>query len=84
MGRAVVIPPEEEELRKEKFKLNQFNLLASDKIALNRTLPDVRAEGYVVESIKMGPIHEAVLVNVDLVNVCTPVKENLCPDKLLY
>ncbi|XP_021004562.1 polypeptide N-acetylgalactosaminyltransferase 13 [Parasteatoda tepidariorum] len=45
MGRAVVIPPEEEELRKEKFKLNQFNLLASDRIALNRTLPDVRAEG---------------------------------------
>lgn len=45
MGRAVVIPPEEEELRREKFKLNQFNLLASDRIALNRTLPDVRAEG---------------------------------------
>lgn len=45
MGRAVIIPPEEEELRKEKFKLNQFNLLASDRIALNRTLPDVRAEG---------------------------------------
>ena len=43
-GRAVTIPKEEEALKNEKFKLNQFNLLASDKIALNRTLRDVRME----------------------------------------
>lgn len=41
-GKAVVIAKEEEALKNEKFKLNQFNLLASDRIALNRTLPDVR------------------------------------------
>ncbi|OQR75654.1 polypeptide N-acetylgalactosaminyltransferase 5-like [Tropilaelaps mercedesae] len=41
-GKAVQIPPEEEELRKQKFKINQFNLLASERIALNRSLPDVR------------------------------------------
>ncbi|KAG8178088.1 hypothetical protein JTE90_017438 [Oedothorax gibbosus] len=44
-GRAVIIPKEEEKLKNEKFKLNQFNLLASDRIALNRSLLDVRLEG---------------------------------------
>ncbi|XP_022659187.1 polypeptide N-acetylgalactosaminyltransferase 13-like [Varroa jacobsoni] len=44
-GKAVQIPPEEENLRKEKFKINQFNLLASERIALNRSLPDMRLPG---------------------------------------
>ncbi|XP_033099065.1 polypeptide N-acetylgalactosaminyltransferase 1-like isoform X2 [Anneissia japonica] len=44
-GKAVVIPPEKEELQKEMFKINQFNLMASDMISLNRSLPDVRMEG---------------------------------------
>lgn len=43
-GKGVNIPKEEENLKKEKFKLNQFNLLASDRIALNRSLQDVRME----------------------------------------
>lgn len=43
-GKGVIIPKEDEALKNEKFKLNQFNLLASDKIALNRSLPDVRME----------------------------------------
>lgn len=42
LGKAVVLPPEKEALMKEKFKLNQFNLLASDMISLNRSLTDVR------------------------------------------
>ncbi|KAL7296447.1 hypothetical protein TKK_0010453 [Trichogramma kaykai] len=42
MGKAVNIPPEQESLQKELFKLNQFNLLASNMISLNRSLKDVR------------------------------------------
>jgi len=42
MGRPVNIPADEESKMKEKFKINQFNLLASERISLNRSLPDVR------------------------------------------
>jgi len=45
MGRPVYVPKEQQTLMREKFKLNQFNIMASDKIRLNRTLPDVRMEG---------------------------------------
>ncbi|KAK9885241.1 hypothetical protein WA026_010743 [Henosepilachna vigintioctopunctata] len=42
MGKAVHIPSSQEVIMKEKFKLNQFNLMASDIISLNRSLSDVR------------------------------------------
>lgn len=45
MGKPVRTNPGEELLMKELFKINQFNLLASDKISFNRSLPDVRAPG---------------------------------------
>ncbi|XP_034948110.1 polypeptide N-acetylgalactosaminyltransferase 5 isoform X2 [Chelonus insularis] len=45
MGSAVRISPENEAKQQELFKLNQFNLMASDMISLNRSLKDVRLEG---------------------------------------
>nr|XP_002128877.1 polypeptide N-acetylgalactosaminyltransferase 1 [Ciona intestinalis] len=45
MGKAVIIPKDKEKEKQEKFKINQFNLMASEMIALNRSLPDVRMEG---------------------------------------
>lgn len=45
LGLAVRIPPEKEAKQQELFKLNQFNLMASDMISLNRSLKDVRLDG---------------------------------------
>lgn len=42
MGKAVKMKSHQQEEMKEKFKENQFNLLASDMIMLNRSLADVR------------------------------------------
>ena len=42
MGKPVKMKSHQQELMKEKFKENQFNLLASDMIWLNRSLSDVR------------------------------------------
>jgi len=44
-GKPVVIAKDNQEKMKEMFKINQFNLMASEMIALNRSLPDVRLEG---------------------------------------
>lgn len=44
-GNSVKMTKEEEAIKAEKFKLNQFNIIASDRIALNRSVPDVRIEG---------------------------------------
>lgn len=41
-GRPVAIPPREMLKMQQQFTINRYNLLASDRIPLNRSLPDVR------------------------------------------
>jgi polypeptide N-acetylgalactosaminyltransferase len=43
-GRAVVIPQHLKKLSEDRFKENQFNILASDLMALNRSVPDQRSD----------------------------------------
>jgi polypeptide N-acetylgalactosaminyltransferase len=41
-GQAVVIPSHQLLKMQQLFQINRFNLLASDRIPLDRSLPDVR------------------------------------------
>ena len=45
-GKPVVIPAKDILRMQQQFQINRFNLLASDRISLNRTLPDVRRKRY--------------------------------------
>ena len=45
-GRAVVIPDKLKADSEKRFKENQFNIVASDITALNRSVPDQRSERY--------------------------------------
>ena len=46
-GRAVVIPAHLKESSKTRFKENQFNIVASDLMALNRSINDQRSSRFV-------------------------------------
>ena len=52
-GRAVIVAKEKEAESKELFKINQFNLMASDMMSLNRTLPDYRMDAYAFHTVHL-------------------------------
>ena len=62
MGKAVAIPPDKEAEKKEMFKVNQFNLMASEMISLNRSLQDVRLSACKNKVISNGQWPLAILV----------------------
>jgi hypothetical protein len=56
MGKAVKMKSYQQEEMKEKFKENQFNLLASDMIWLNRSLSDVRHKELSLSHHHIAPV----------------------------
>ncbi len=44
MGEPVHIPPHEQGKSQHLYRIHRFNLLASDRIPLNRSLPDIRKQ----------------------------------------
>uniref|UniRef100_A0A183C8T3 Polypeptide N-acetylgalactosaminyltransferase n=1 Tax=Globodera pallida TaxID=36090 RepID=A0A183C8T3_GLOPA len=61
-GAGVTIEKEFEDEMHEKFKQNQFNLMASDRVSINRTLPDYRIE-------KCKSVHTSMSSNTDTVSI---------------
>ena len=44
-GKRAFLPAEDNDKKEELYKVNGFNGLLSDRIALNRSLPDIRHKG---------------------------------------
>ncbi len=45
MGKPYIVSQADQEEADRLFPINAFNVFASDRISLNRTLPDIRPEG---------------------------------------
>ncbi|XP_017772044.1 PREDICTED: polypeptide N-acetylgalactosaminyltransferase 3 [Nicrophorus vespilloides] len=63
-GRPVVIQPKDLLKMQQLFQINRFNLLASDRIPLNRSLPDVRRKKcrYLYEDYDTYPSSSVIIV----------------------
>ena len=53
-GSPVLVPAKDFYRMQELFQINRFNLMASDRIPLNRSLPDVRRKGCVSRYANLG------------------------------
>ena len=63
MGAAVDVPADRVDEAKDKFSINQFNLVASDLISLDRRLPDARPEEcLLVEHPQFLPTTSVIIV----------------------
>lgn len=56
LGEAVIIPAFESPKMNKLFQINRFNLMASDRIPLNRSLPDVRRKECKAKSYKVSKL----------------------------
>lgn len=61
-GRAVFIPSDKQDEMKKLFQINQFNLLASDLMSLNRSLPDYRMDGCKKRSYPVSSLPDTSIV----------------------
>ncbi|XP_058791669.1 polypeptide N-acetylgalactosaminyltransferase 3-like [Phymastichus coffea] len=55
-GEPVHIPAKDFQLMQQLFQINRYNLLASDRIPLNRTLPDVRKKKCISRYANLGDL----------------------------
>lgn len=60
-GASVVIPPEEKDNKEALYRENGFNALASDKIALDRSVKDIRHAGWDYVNFTMPLPHKYLL-----------------------
>lgn len=67
-GRAVVIPSNMRDEAKKRFKENQFNIVASDLIALNRSINDQRSSQFEAFLCLFVNLFFLNLTGVDLMN----------------
>lgn len=63
-GEAVIIPSFESPKMSKLFQINRFNIMASDRIPLNRSLPDVRKKDC---KMKSYPLHDLPTTSVIIV-----------------
>ncbi|XP_043275535.1 polypeptide N-acetylgalactosaminyltransferase 1 [Venturia canescens] len=61
-GEPVIIPSKDFHVMQQLFQINRFNLMASDRIPLNRTLPDVRKKKCISRYSKISGLPKTSII----------------------
>ncbi|XP_006616311.1 polypeptide N-acetylgalactosaminyltransferase 3-like isoform X2 [Apis dorsata] len=61
-GNPVIVPAKDFYKMQQLFQINRFNLMASDRIPLNRTLPDVRRKGCITRYMNLGNLPKTSII----------------------
>ncbi|CAK9812671.1 Polypeptide N-acetylgalactosaminyltransferase 3 [Anthophora quadrimaculata] len=61
-GSPVLVPAKDFYKMQQLFQINRFNLMASDRIPLNRSLPDVRRKGCVPRYANLGNLPKTSII----------------------